>query len=176
MIVSFEFVWKYNIYCVKSKTLYILWVGLSMYGNSVYWMSHCFCPACWLEQITNQGYCSPASFSLFGLYLDQSLFLFLFTPTGFFTLIHIWSNFCSCYYLLQPDFFNLYNNWSNFSIFAVVTPIWLTSHFLILEFSFWKSVIYSNWSHSLYLWIGVNSSYFKFCSNSITSVFIPVGV
>ena len=73
----------------------------------------------------------------------------------------IWINPCSCSYLLQPDFFNLYNNWSNFSIFAVVTPIWLASHFLILEFSFWKSVIYSNWSHSLYLWIGVNSSYFQ---------------
>lgn len=40
-----------------------------------------------------------------------------------FTLVHIWSNFCSCYYLLQPVFFNLYNNWSNFPIFAVVTPI-----------------------------------------------------
>ena len=83
MIVSFEFVWKYNIYCVKSKTLYILWVGLSMYGNSVYWMSHCFCPACWLEQISQLGCC---------------------TPTGFFTQIHIWSNFCSCSYLPQPVF------------------------------------------------------------------------
>ena len=78
--------------------------------------------------------------------------------------------------IYSNQFFNLYNNWSNFPIFAVVTPIWLASHFLILEFSFWKSIIYSNWSHSLYLWIGVNSSYFKFYSNSITSVFIPVGV
>ena len=78
--------------------------------------------------------------------------------------------------VLQPVFLNLYNNWSNFPIFAVVTPIWLASHFLILEFPFWKSVIYSNWSHSLYLQIGVNSSYFQIHSNSITSVFIPVGV
>lgn len=45
------------------------------------------------------------------------------TPTGFFTQVHIWSNFCSCSYLLQPVFLNLYNNWSNFPIFAVVTPI-----------------------------------------------------
>ena len=88
----------------------------------------------------------------------------------------IWINPCSCSYLLQPDFFNLYNNWSNFPIFAVVTPIWLAWHFLILEFSFWKSVIYSNWSHSLYLWIGVNSSYFQIHSNSTTSVFISFGV
>ena len=45
------------------------------------------------------------------------------TPTVFFTQVHIWSNFCSCSYLLQPVFLNLYNNWSNFPIFAVVTPI-----------------------------------------------------
>ncbi len=45
------------------------------------------------------------------------------TPTGFFTHVHIWSNFYSFSNLLQPDFLNLYSTWSNFSIFAVVTPI-----------------------------------------------------
>lgn len=114
----------------------------------------------------------------------------------FFTLVHIWSNFCSCYYLLQP-FFSIYITIGVTSLFLLLLLLYdLLGIFdfgvFLLKISYLlqlkpflvfmdrsKFFIFSNslqfhhicfYSHWSIIFI------FEILLQSITSVFIPFGV